>query len=127
MDASERGCGGAGRTGAAGPGRADGGGPADGRLRARGAHRPTPGEGVVVALAGLALLVPAVLTAVATKTGGGAPAAHATRLGTGAEFSYIGQGSDESGEAGRSAAQEDYENRAYPSDTIDFDQTLGAV
>ena len=43
------------------------------------------------------------------------------------EFSYLGQGSNESGEAERSAAQEDYENRAYPSDTIGFDQTLGAI
>ena len=82
---------------------------------------------VVAALVGVALLVPAVLAAVATTTGGGAPAAHPTRLGPGEEFSYIGQGSNESGEAGRSAAQEDYENRAFPSDTIGFDQTLGAI
>src|SRR4051812_41411013 len=82
---------------------------------------------VVAALAGMALLVPAAVTAVATTTGGGAPAAHPTRLGADEEFSYIGQGSNESGEAGRSAAAEDYENRAYPNDTIGFDQTLGAL
>ena len=82
---------------------------------------------VVAALACVALLVPAVLTAMATKTGGGAAAAHPTRLGTDEEFSYLGQGSNESGEAARSAAQEDYENRAYPSDTIGFGQTQGAI
>src|SRR3954447_945176 len=81
---------------------------------------------VVAALACVALLVPAVLAAMATKTGGGA-AAHPTRLGTDEEFSYLGQGSDESGEAGRSAAQEDYANRAYPSDTIGFSQTQAAI
>ena len=79
---------------------------------------------VVAALACVALLVPAVLTAMATKTGGGATA-HPTRLGPDEEFSYLGQGSDESGEAARSAAQEDYANRAYPSDTIGFSQTHG--
>src|SRR5438270_892144 len=73
---------------------------------------------VVAALACVALLVPAVLAAVATKTGDGA-AAPPTRLGSNEEFSYLGQGSDESGEAGSSAAQEDYANRAYPSDTTD--------
>src|SRR3954451_633190 len=82
---------------------------------------------VVAALACMALLVPAVLTAMATKTGGGAPAASPTRLGSNEEFSYLGQGSDESGEAGSSAAQEDYANRAYPSDTIGFGQTAGAI
>ncbi|MFL6015813.1 MAG: hypothetical protein ACJ74P_16225, partial [Gaiellaceae bacterium] len=81
---------------------------------------------VVAALACMALLIPAVLTAMATKTGGGA-AAPPTRLGTDEEFSYLGQGSDESGEAGPSAAQEDYANRAYPSDTIGFGQTQGAI
>src|SRR4051794_10410295 len=81
---------------------------------------------VVAALACVALLVPAVLTAVVTKTGGGA-AAQPTRLGADEEFSYLGQGSDESGEAGRSATQEDYANRAYPSDTIGFSQTQAAI
>ncbi|MFL6017421.1 MAG: WD40/YVTN/BNR-like repeat-containing protein, partial [Gaiellaceae bacterium] len=80
----------------------------------------------MAALACMALLIPAVLTAMATKTGGGA-AAPPTRLGTDEEFSYLGQGSDESGEAGPSAAQEDYANRAYPSDTIGFGQTQGAI
>jgi hypothetical protein len=83
-------------------------------------------KAVVAALAGLALLVAAVVSAVAT-TGGATPAAAPTRLGPGEEFSYLGQGSNESGEAGRSAAQEDYENRAFPSDTIGFDQTLAAI
>src|SRR4051812_14713000 len=84
-------------------------------------------KGVVAALVGMALLVSAVVTAVATTTGGGASATHPTRLGTDEEFSYLGQGSNESGEAGRSAALEDYENRAYPSDTIGFDQTQSAI
>src|SRR3954453_7843877 len=81
---------------------------------------------VVAALACMALLIPAALTAMVTKTGGGA-AAHPTRLGADDELSYLGQGSDESGEAGRSAVQEDYSNRAYPSDTIGFSQTQGAI
>src|SRR3954452_7033336 len=72
------------------------------------------------------MLVPAVLAAMATKTGGGA-AAHPTRRGTNEEFSYLGQGSDESGEAAQSAAQEDYANRAYPSETIGFGQTARAI
>jgi hypothetical protein len=84
-------------------------------------------KAVVAALAGLALLVAAVVSAVATTTGGGGSAAAPTRLGPNEEFSYLGQGSNESGEAGRSAAQEDYENRAFPSDTIGFDQTLAAI
>ena len=81
---------------------------------------------VVAAVACAALLIPAVLTAMVTKTGGGA-ASSPTRLGPNEEFSYLGQGSNESGEAERSAAQEDYENRAYPSATIGFSQTLGAI
>src|SRR3954470_5535706 len=81
---------------------------------------------VVAALACVALLVPAVLAAMATKTGDGA-AAPPTRLGSNEEFSYLGQGSNESGEAAQSAAQEDYANRAYPSDTIGFGQTQGGI
>ena len=81
---------------------------------------------MVAAVACAALLIPAVLTAMVTKTGDGA-AASPTRLGPNEEFSYLGQGSNESGEAERSAAQEDYENRAYPSATIGFGQTLGAI
>src|SRR4051794_27935724 len=80
----------------------------------------------MAALAAVALLGLAAIAATMTR-GGGAPTAHPTRLGPNEEFSYIGQGSDESGEAGRSAAQEDYENRAFPSDTIAFDQTQGAI
>ncbi len=82
---------------------------------------------VVAALACVALLVPAVLTAMVANTSGGAQAASPTRLGSDEEFSYLGQGSSESGEAGLSAAQEDYENRAYPNETIGFAQTLGAI
>src|SRR6476619_5141296 len=82
---------------------------------------------VVAALACAVLLIPAVVTAMATKTGGAAGAASPTRLGSDEEFSYLGQGSNESGEAERSAAQEDYENRAYPNETIGFAQTMGAI
>jgi hypothetical protein len=81
---------------------------------------------VVAAVACAALLIPAVLTAMVTKTGDGA-AAPPTRLGPNEELSYIGPGSNESGEAERSAAREDYANRAYPSDTIAFAQTQGAI
>src|SRR3954452_24558838 len=81
---------------------------------------------LVAALAAVALLVPAVVTAVATKTSGGAEAAP-TLLGTDEELSYLGQGSDESGEAGLSAAHEDYATRASPSETIGFDQTTRAI
>ena len=52
---------------------------------------------VVAALACVALLVPAVLTAMVTSTSGGAQASP-TRLGSDEEFSYLGQGSDESEE-----------------------------
>src|SRR5881394_2425429 len=80
----------------------------------------------LAALAALALLALTAIAATMTR-GGGASTAHPTRLGPDEELSYLGQGSNESGEAGTSAAQEDYENRAYPSDTINFDQTLGAI
>ena len=71
-------------------------------------------KGVVAALVGMALLVSAVVSAVATTTGGGAAATHPTRLGPDEELSYLGQGSNESGEAGRSAAHEDYAEPRVP-------------
>jgi hypothetical protein len=77
-------------------------------------------------LAVLALLI-AAMAFVAVMGGATAPTASPTRLGPDEEFSYLGQGSNESGEAGSSAAQEDYANRALPEDTIGFDQTLAAI
>src|SRR4029079_1673376 len=81
---------------------------------------------VLAVLAGLALLI-AAMAVVAVMGGATAPAASPTRLGRNEEFSYLGQGSNESGEAGSSAALEDYANRALPEDTIGFDQTLAAI
>src|SRR4051794_35230841 len=80
----------------------------------------------MAALAAVALLGLAAIAATMTR-GGGAPTAHPTRLGPNEEFSYLGQGSNESGEAGESAAQEDYANRALPNDTISFNQTAAAI
>ena len=78
------------------------------------------------ALAAMALLGLTAIAATMTRSGG-APTAHPTRLGPNEEFSYLGQGSNESGEAAKSAAQEDYANRAYPNDTIGFNQTAAAI
>src|SRR3954447_4297582 len=80
----------------------------------------------MAALAAVALLGLAAIAATMTR-GGGAAAAHPERLGPNEGVSVLRQGPNESGEAGESAAQEDYANRALPNDTISFNQTAGAI